>query len=166
MRRTFALLVAALLLLAIAVPAASAGKSSTWHRSNYGTAHERLICTGSSGVWHCRYDTLPNYPEQGDRSNTIGEFNGSSTAADQANAWCPEWAADVCDHAQQFVVGAQTWIAPDGATIWEELILTNGQDGLAPMYMYLVGPLLEAICPWYPTWDEVLANDPQCFLPD
>lgn len=168
MRRIVAVLAAVLLVAAFAGPAASAGVSSTWHRSNYGSAHERLVCTNTWGTWHCRYDTVPGFPA-GFNENGTGEFNGTDAPNEPGMVWCPDWAADVCAHAQQFVVGAQRYQDvgpghPGGLTVWEELILTDG-DGLAPMYLYLVGPALNAVCPWYATWPDALANDAECFVP-
>jgi hypothetical protein len=159
MRRIVSVVAAALLLGALVGPAAGAATASTWHRDNYGNGHERLICTTTSGVWQCRYDTMPNYPA-GFIGNGIGEFTGS--AAD--DAWCPDWAPAVCGHVQGYVVGATVYGRSQPVTIWEELIFTDG-DGVAPMYMYLVGPGYPAVCPWYQTWDEALANDYECDFP-
>jgi hypothetical protein len=168
MRRIVALLAAVLLVVAFSAPAAGAGISSTWHRSNYGNAHERLICTNSYGVWRCRYDTVLGVQEELD-SGSAGEFNGSDAPNEPGSVWCPDWAGDVCSHAEQFVVGAQSYQDlgpghPGALTEWEELILTDG-DGLAPMYMYLVGPSITAVCPWYATWADAVANSYECFFP-
>ena len=162
MRRILPVIAAAALLVAFAAPASSAGIASTWHRDNYGNGHERLICTSTSGVWECRYDSMPNYPERGDRSNGIGSFTGS----EQDAWWCPPWAQEVCDSVERHVVGATVYRQQGNppVTEWEELIFTDGSDGLAPMYMYLVGPGLEGVCPWYPTWDEALENGHECFF--
>lgn len=159
MRRMVPVFVAALLVAAFA-GSASAESTSTWHRDNYGNGHERLVCTATSGVWTCRYDTLPI--SQNDQGSAAGQFRGTLTPAD--DTWCPDWAAIVCQHATRYVVGAT--IYGQSATVWEELIFTDG-NGLAPMYMYLVGPAaaFPAVCPWYRTWTEALANSHECFWP-
>ncbi|HET9681400.1 MAG TPA: hypothetical protein VFP19_05115 [Candidatus Limnocylindrales bacterium] len=155
MRRIIPVIVAGLLVAAFAAPA-SAG-TSTWHRDNYGGGHERLVCSATSGVWQCRYDSLPI--SQNDQGTGDGQFRGTVSTT----AWCPDWAGVVCEHATRFVVGAM--IYGQNLTIWQELIFTDG-DGVAPMYMYLVGPgePFPAICPWYPTWTQAQANSYECFF--
>jgi hypothetical protein len=160
MRRIVSALGAVLLMAAFTGSAASAGISSTWHRNNNDNGHERLICSATSGVWTCRYDSMPTF---GSKSNDIGEFRGSAEAG-----WCPEWAADVCNHSTSIVVGETVYSRQAPFTLWQELIFTDGGDGLAPMYEYLVGPAgspFPLVCPWYPTWDEALDHDYWCYGP-
>lgn len=165
MRRVLSVLAAALLLAAVAAPAASAGRSFHWHRFNPGDPgqHERLICTGAD-IWSCRYDKLPENQLGLDWNTQTGRFSGSATDIDQSNAWCPEWVDDLCSsHLDRIVVGSTTYSGPEGTvTWWEELILTDG-DGVAPMYMFLVP--FGVVCPWYETWDEAWTEDPQCVFP-
>ncbi len=157
MRRIVPVLVAGLLVAAFAAPA-GATTTSTWHRDNYG-GHERLVCSATGAVWQCRYDSLPI--AQNDQGYGDGQFRG--TVAEAADAWCPnDWAALVCQHATQYVVGAT--IYGQSITEWEELIFTDSSEGLAPMYMYLIGPKLEGVCPWYPTWTQALAHNYECFF--
>ncbi len=171
MRRIVPVLVAGLLVVAFAAPA-SASYTLTWHRDNYGNEHQRLVCTITSGVWQCRQEVVVPSSQQGNQNQGNGTtgaalFRGSSQVGD-----CPSWAADeykdVCAHASSsMVVGALTYNSP--FTVWEEMIFTDRSDGLAPMYVYLAGPLVPgfytAVCPWYPTWQEALTNPHDCFFP-
>ena len=158
MRRAVAFAVAGLLLMLLVAPV-SAGRGSTWHRLNPDVAeHERLICAAGS-PWLCTYNKLPEPDLHWD--TTTGKFMGN----DQAT-WCPEdWASEICEHAVQTVVGATSYnTAENGSfTWWENLIFTDG-DGVAPMYMYVVGPVWSGMCPWYTTWADALANPNACLF--
>jgi hypothetical protein len=159
MRRSIGVIVATALLIAITAPVAT-GAGSTWHRNNYNSGHERLQCSGAT-VWTCTYD---NVREAGVEFNAkaLGTFKGTAQEA----AWCPDWSAVVCAHATSIVVGATIYGTNSGtpATHWQELIFTDG-DGVAPMYQYFVGPQFEAVCPWYQTYAQALANDFECLFP-
>ncbi|NJD27691.1 MAG: hypothetical protein FIA92_05285 [Chloroflexi bacterium] len=159
MRRSMVLVAVAIVLVAVSAPAA-AGSGSTWHRNNYGSGHERFHCADGN-VWQCTYDNVRE-PDMTWNPKSMGLFNGTAQDA----AWCPGWARAVCDHATTIVVGATTYglNEPGAFTWWEEVIFTDG-DGVAPMYRYYIGPQFEAMCPWYATWSDALANDFECIWP-
>jgi len=154
MRRAVAFGAAGLLLMLLVAPV-SAGRGSTWHRFNPdGNEHERLICAAGS-PWLCTYDKLPEPGLGLNWDTTTGKFMGN-----EQDTWCPDdWASEICQHAVTTVVGATSYNA--GFTWWENLVFTDG-DGVAPLYMFIVGPYFSAMCPWYSTWADALANDPDC----
>ena len=157
MRRAVAFGAAGLLLMLLVAPV-SAGRASTWHRLNSDGdgEHERLMCAAGN-PWSCIYDKLPE-PSLGLHwDNTTGKFMGNGQ-----ETWCPdEWAAEICQHVVGTVVGATSY--SPGFTWWENLVFTDG-DGVAPLYMYVVGPYWEGMCPWYSTWADALANDSACIF--
>lgn len=138
---------------------------STWNRLNPDTSppeHERLTCVGADS-WTCVYDKLPEVKLGFNWDGTKGAFQGTTSTDPGA---CPAGflrdGRDLCTEANiiRVVAGATTYFKPDGAVFtWDEsLILTDGADGWAPLYMYIVPDGLA--CPWYASFGEALASNP------
>jgi hypothetical protein len=148
--------IAALLLLALAVGPASAAASGEWHRNNYGTGHERLICREATPAWSCVYD---NVPEPGlPAGDAVAHFTGRNVT----NTWsCPTWFDPmVCDNVVAVYRGVATYTSSGNhpATFLQEYIVTNvgGQEILQQYFVDLF------YCPWFQTWEEALAADYNC----
>ena len=152
MRRLITPFFAAILIAAFAAPAGAAS-GSQWHRINPSDppAHERLTCAGTS-VWQCRYDLVPEPARNFYWSRSTGRFTGSSAA-------CPAELGDLCSHAVKTYVGATTyhWVDVPPFTLYEDLIVTDGQGGYAPLYMYFPGDLF---CPWFRSFSDAYAANP------
>jgi hypothetical protein len=160
--RTIILALFALLLTAAPVSAAPP-HLETWHRLNPDTEnvapeHERLQCL--PGVqWVCRYDKVL---EPGDFhwDRTIAMFHGRDITA---IAECPteEWfPVEVCDGAVQVIAGVSNFrVDGDGAfRTGQALIFTNGEGGLAPLYVYWYD--FGFICPWYDSFADAQDANP------
>jgi hypothetical protein len=155
--RVAATVIGALMLLAAAiVPASAKASSGEWHRDNYGTGHERLICREATPSWSCVYD---NVPEPGlPASDSVGHFTGASVT----DSWsCPEWFdATVCDNVVAVYRGVASYTSGGNhpGTFREEYIVTNvgGQEILQQYFVDLF------YCPWFRTWEEALAADHNC----
>jgi hypothetical protein len=148
--------IAALILLAAAVGPASAAASGEWHRNNYGTGHERLICREATFSWTCVYD---NVPEPGlSASDTVAHFTGRNVS----DSWsCPTWFdATVCDNVVAVYRGVATYTSSGNhpVTFLQEYIVTNvgGQEVLQQYFVDLF------YCPWFRTWEQALAADYNC----
>ena len=149
--------IAALLLLAVAVgPASAKQPSGEWHRNNYGTGHERLMCREATPSWSCVYDNVPEPGVPG--GDSVGHFTGRNVTA----TWsCPAWFdATVCDNVVAVYRGMATYTSPSNhpGTFLQEYVVTNvgGQEILQQYFVDLF------YCPWYRTWDEALAADFSC----
>ena len=161
--RAASIVVAALALLMLALPAAAAPPHlETWHRVNPFTdegppEHERLQCL--PGVqWVCRYDKVPE-PELGffwDR--TIGMFHGRDVTA----SWeCPEWfPEEICGGTVQVIGGVITFSTAGGGAFrtGNELVFTDG-DGIAPLYVYWTDSGF--VCPWYGSLEDAIDANPE-----
>jgi hypothetical protein len=157
-RRLLTALSAVAMLLAVAAPASAAGPL-TWHRLNPSDPpeHERYLCLPGA-TWSCRYDKLPE-PRLGFGWNqTRGTFKGQVTGFD-----CPSWfSAAACDAADTVVTGVGTFytynssLRPTGSFSVDQQLLV-GDDGT--LWIYWVDLF---VCPWYPTFQQALANDPSC----
>jgi hypothetical protein len=148
--------IAALILLAAAVGPASAAASGEWHRNNYGTGHERLICREATFSWTCVYD---NVPEPGlSASDAVAHFPGRNVS----ESWsCPTWFdATVCDNVVAVYRGVATYTSSGNhpVTFLQEYIVTNvgGQEVLQQYFVDLF------YCPWFRTWEQALAADYNC----
>ena len=152
-------------LLLTAAPAAAAPPHlETWHRLNPdidGPApeHERLQCL--PGVqWVCRYDKVP---EAGDFNwdRTIAMFQGRDIT-DIAECPTPEepwFPQEICDGAIQVIAGTAHFSVADGGAFrtGQALIFTDG-DGIAPLYVYWIDNGF--VCPWYESFADALAANP------
>ena len=148
--------IAALMLLALAVgPASAKAPSGEWHRNNYGTGHERLMCREATSSWTCVYD---NVPEPGiPAGDSVGHFTGR----DVTDSWsCPTWFdATVCDDVVAVYRGVATYTSSNHpVTFQQEYVVTNvgGQEILQQYFVDLF------YCPWFRTWEEALAADYNC----
>ena len=148
--------IAALILLAVAVGPVSAAAPGEWHRNNYGTGHERLICREGTSPWTCVYD---NVPEPGlSASDAVAHFTGRNVS----DSWsCPTWFdATVCDNVVAVYRGVATYTSSGNhpVTFRQEYIVTNvgGQEILEQYFVDLF------YCPWFRTWEEALAADYNC----
>ena len=148
--------VAVLILLAVAVGPASAATSGEWHRNDYGTGHERLICREAMPSWSCVYDNVPEPGVPG--SDFVGHFTGRNVT----DSWvCPTWFdASVCDNVVAVYRGVATYTSPTNhpVTVRQEYVVTN-VDGQEIMQQYWVDMFY---CPWFRTWEEALAADYNC----
>jgi hypothetical protein len=127
--------------------------------------HERLRCVQAGAALVCRYDKLP---DAGLSWNpTTGTFRGTDVTA----GWdCPEFlGSDICDHVVRVFEGATTYVPkPNGGhpqTFAQDQIIV--QDGARQvMVQYFID---QFACPWYGTFDEALAANPNldfdCALP-
>jgi hypothetical protein len=149
-------LIAALILLATAVGPVAAASSGEWHRNNYGTGHERLVCREATTSWSCVYDNVPEPGLPG--SDSIGHFTGRNVT----DSWsCPTWFdATVCDNVVAVYRGVATYTSSGNhpVTFRQEYIVTNvgGQKILQQYFVDLF------YCPWFRTWEEALAADFNC----
>ena len=142
--------------LAVAVGPASAASSGEWHRNNYGTGHERLICREGTTSWSCVYDNVsePGLPA----GDTVAHFTGRNVT----DSWsCPTWFdATVCDNVVAVYRGVSTYTASGNhpVTFLQEYIVTDvgGQEILQQYFVDLF------YCPWFRTWEEALAADYNC----
>ena len=149
--------IAALMLLAVAVGPVSAKQASgEWHRNNYGTGHERLVCREAAPTWTCVYD---NVPEPGlPAGDSVGHFTGRNVT----DSWsCPTWFdATVCDNVVAVYRGVATYTSSSNhpVTFHQEYVVTNveGQEILQQYFVDLF------YCPWFRTWDEALDADYNC----
>lgn len=159
--RTFGALLAALLMLGAAVaPVGAAKGTGEWHRlnpdpANVANEHERLTCREGAAVWTCFYDKLqdPGYAW----NSTIGRFAGR----DVTDSWnCPEWfPADACTGVVQVLRGPAVFY-PDGGrpfAVGQEYILTD-VGGTEVLYVHWIDRF---VCPWYRTFDEAFAANPE-----
>ena len=148
--------VAVLILLAVAVGPASAATLGEWHRNDYGTGHERLICREAMPSWSCVYDNVPEPGVPG--SDFVGHFTGRNVT----DSWvCPTWFdASVCDNVVAVYRGVATYTSPTNhpVTVRQEYVVTN-VDGQEIMQQYWVDMFY---CPWFRTWEEALAADYNC----
>jgi hypothetical protein len=149
--------IAALMLLAVAVGPASAKQASgEWHRNNYGTGHERLVCREAAPSWSCVYD---NVPEPGlSASDAVAHFTGRNVT----DSWsCPTWfATTVCDNVVAVYRGVATYTSSGNhpVTFHQEYVVTD-VGGQEILQQYFVD---QFYCPWFRTWDEALAADFNC----
>jgi hypothetical protein len=150
--------VAGLLVLMLwlgAAPAAAASPGE-WHRDNYGTGHERLICREATLSWTCVYDNVsePGLPA----GDAVAHFTGRNITS----SWsCPTWFdATVCDNVVAVYRGVATYTSSGNhpVTFRQEYIVTNvgGQEILQQYFVDLF------YCPWFRTFEEALAADYNC----
>ena len=149
-------LIAALMILAVAAGPVSAASSGEWHRNNYGTGHERLVCREAVTSWSCVYD---NVPEPGlPASDSVGHFTGRNVT----DSWsCPTWFDPaVCDNVVAVYRGVATYTSSGNhpVTFRQEYIVTK-VGGQEILQQYFVGLFY---CPWFRTWKEALAADFNC----
>ena len=147
------------LLLVVGAPTAGAAGPTTWHRLNPGDPpeHERYVCLAGP-TWHCRYNKLPERDLGFAWNQTRGQFSGTETSFQ-----CPEWFSDgPCDAADIVITGVGTFwtydssLRPTGSFSVDQQLLVS-DDGT--LWIYWVDLF---VCPWYPTFDEALANDRSC----
>jgi hypothetical protein len=167
MRRLVALLGAVLLVASMAaVSPASAASATQWHRLNPFAPtgeHERLICVSGS-VERCLYDKLPQPSLGFNWDRTKGVFAGTENGAWVCPAWFPEF---VCDSVMDVVTGSATYFPQGGApfTVGEDLI-TLDLGGPPVLLVYWHD---QFACPWFGTFAEALAanpdGEPDCIFP-
>ncbi len=155
--KALAAAMAALMLLALAAgPASATASSAEWHRNNYGTGHERLICREATPSWSCVYDNVPEPGVPG--GDSVGHFTGRNIT----DSWsCPTWFdATVCDNVVAVYRGEATYTSSSNhpATFRQEYVVTN-VGGQAILQQYFVDMFY---CPWFRTWEEALAADFNC----
>lgn len=148
--------VAALMVLAVAVAPVFAASRGEWHRNNYGSGHERLVCREATPSWTCVYD---NVPEPGlEWGDTVGYFTGHNVT----NSWsCPTWFdPSVCDNVVAVYRGLATYTARGNQPVQflQEYIVTT-VGGQEILQQYFVDRFY---CPWFRTYEEALAADYNC----
>jgi hypothetical protein len=157
-----AIAITASLVLAVAVPATAVASTSTvsWHRLNVHSdppEHERFACRVMGDVWRCGYDKVPDPTLGLAWDQTRGTFVGEDTTGDFS---CPDWfPADACDSADLVVTGVASFTFPrasGGFEVDQQLLV--GDDG--GLWIYWVG---QFVCPWYPTFEDALANAADSF---
>lgn len=153
------------LLVLVAPVSAAPPQLQEWHRlnpdpANVAPEHEHLLCL--PGVqWVCRYDKLPEADFHWDR--TIAMFQGRDITAD---AECPEWFPDeICDGTEQVIAGVAHFRVDGGGAFrtGQALIFTDG-DGIAPLYVYWIDNGF--VCPWYGSFTDALAANPDASADD
>jgi hypothetical protein len=136
------------------------GIAGRWDRLNPGVPpeHEVMSCGGNAN-WYCTYD---KHPEPGlgfvnPPDSTFGRFRGE----DITSEWtCPAWFPyGICDNTT--FVASGVMIFNRGELVVDEQLILVENEGSQILYVYWVD---QFVCPWYRTFDEALAANPEAAM--
>lgn len=151
-------LLAGMVLVGMTTAPVRADYTAEWQRLNpyasAGAEHERLTCQERDEAWTCIYDKVPDPGFAWDR--TVGRFTGVDTTA----SWvCPGWfPAEACTGVVQ-VLSGNGQFRPDGSRPFVQPIqyIVTEVEGSQRLQVYWADRF---VCPWYRTFDEALAANP------
>ena len=156
----------------VAAPASGdSGLQGRWHRDNYGTNHEVLICNGSTSMVTCRFMAVPE-PAPGPPVES--QLDGPASASAKGRfvgeivASCPVYDSrwnSFCDEAVVIAQGDMTLRVPgtDEPYVFQETIAVHS-DGSMMLSWDAPNPQgVPFYCPWYRSYQKALDEPNQCY---